>query len=261
MLFRSRLYGNELIELAKQAKDTAKKRELFVKGLNELTLTTSINPGFGEAYEQMGYAYTEVFLNVDSAMKYYKKCIEVSHFALAYNNLGALYQNLGKLRMASYYYNQALKINPNQPDALKHSADLKKQAGLDVQEYPGDEKKDLELLQKIRMSNDGQPLPSSFKINFEAGSALIKQGNYKDAIPYFEKARSAEPKNLDNLLYLANCYGLTKNYQGAIGIFENMRALSPFDTVIMNNLAATYAVVGEKAKSEDLYKNVRTYRK
>jgi tetratricopeptide (TPR) repeat protein len=254
------LYGNELIIAASKTKDTTEKRNLFTEGMKHLRRSAAINPGYGENYEIMGFAYSELFINADSAIYYYKKCISTSRFAMAYNNLGVLYEKLHRFSLASYYYNAALKINPNLPDALQNSERLKKQTGLDVHEFPGEDKRDNNLPQKVTNNNPPPPVSQAFKTLFDSGAVLVEQQKYKEAIKYFERARMVQPENMDNLLYLANCYGITNNHEKAIKIYEKMLTVTPFDTVIMNDLALTYLKNGQKAKSDALYKNVRSYR-
>ena len=137
-------YGTSLIDEAAAEKDTIKKRELDVKGLAELHKAITIDSMFGEVYCEIGYSFQGVYNVNDSAIKYFKKAIEAApEFATSYVDLGAIYQNTGyqnlpRCRLASYYYNKAVEVNPNYPGAAERAEAFKKLTGLDVHEMPED---------------------------------------------------------------------------------------------------------------------------
>jgi len=256
------LYGNELIAMAPKENDSTKKSEDFITGINALRKAVSLTSNFGEAYNQMGYAYTEVYPDYDSAVKYYKLAIDSSGYAIAYVNLGTLYQKKGRLSLASYYYNQAIKVNPNLAAASQYKANLKKATGLDVKEFPGEDKTDPQFMRPVPgKKNEDLARQKAFKAQFDSGTALLPKGDYKGAIKYFEKAERLDPDNTQNLLYLANSLGLSKNYKKAINTFEKILKITPGDTVIMNNLAQTYRITGQGSKSDALQARVKSLRK
>ena len=255
-------YGYAIIHAAHNEKDSIKKREEFMNGLSELNKAISIFPGAGDAYFMIGFAYQDLFPNIDSSIKYYKIAIETTHYADAYNNLGTLYQSLGKVSLASYYYNQTLLYNPDFTVARTNVEAIKKSTGLDVREFPGDDKTDPGIIVVGAKQKSNSPETQKlFKLDFDSGASLLPKGNYSGAIKYFEKAEKLEPENAENLLYLANSLGLTKNYRKSISTFEKLLKITPNDTVIMNNLAQTYLVVNEKSKSDALLEKVRKERK
>jgi len=257
------LFGNELIANAAKEKDSAKRKADFTLGMAALQKTVSITPDFGEAYNQMGFAYQEVYPNTDSAFKYYKKAIGISEYAIANVNLGTLYQKMGRLSLASYYYNQAVKINPSFTAAIQYADALKKATGLDVKEFPGEDKTDPQFMRRVKLNNqpDNSNQTQLFKMNFDAGVALIQNGRFSEAAKYFEKAEMVEPNNTENLLDLANSLGMARNYKKAISTFEKILKITPGDTVIMNNLAQTYRITGNTAKSNALLAKVKKARK
>jgi len=138
------LYGTALIEAAAAEKDTTKKRSIDEKGLIELHKAIAIDSLFGQAYCQIGYSFQAVYKVNDSAIKYFKKAIETApNYIISYVNLGAIYQNTGsgnlpRQKLASYYYNMALELDPNFPEAIQRAAAFKKLTGLDVHEMPED---------------------------------------------------------------------------------------------------------------------------
>lgn len=105
--------------------------------LDHLKEATQIYPGFGEAFFSMAYVFQRITPNRDSAVYYYKQTIRAANaYAPAYNNLGVIYQNEGKLQLASYYYNKSMEVNPAYQDGKNNHAALKKATGLDVKFLP-----------------------------------------------------------------------------------------------------------------------------
>ena len=248
-----RHYGTALAEAAAIEKDSAKRRALDLKCLVELHKAIEIDSEFGEAYCEIGYAYQGVYLVNDSAIKYFKKAIETAPgLVTSYNNLGVIYQNTGRLKLASYYYNKALEVNPHYPDAIQHAADLKKQTGLDVHDLPEEASIHNSQVVKSITSNIVAKTPKDVEFNnyFNEGAGLVSKGQYDAAIPYLLKAEAIKPEHEQTMLELGNCYGLTKKYPQAIAKYERILKLYPNDVAVMGNLAVTYQASGQKAKAK-----------
>ncbi len=251
-----RHYGTALVEAAAAEKDTTKKRSLDVKGVSELQKAIAIDSEFGEAYCEIGYAYQGVYLINDSAVKYFKKAIETAPgLVTSYNNLGVIYQNTNKLKLASYYYNKALEVNPYYPDAIQHAADLKKQTGLDVHDMPPEEPNPHNVQIVKTMKSEVAPKSQSdidFNYYFNAGNNLVAKGDYQSAIGYLQKAESLKPEHEQTMLELANCYGLTKKYTEAIFTYKRILRYYPKDVAVMGNLAVTYQATGQNTKADSV---------
>jgi len=135
-------YGTSLIQAAEAENDTTKKRALDVEGLAELRKAIAIDSMFGEAYCEIGFSFQGVYNVNDSAKKYFLKAIETApEYPISYMNLGVIYQNTGyknpaRCKLASYYYNKAIEIDPNYEEAIQRAAAFKKLTGLDVHEMP-----------------------------------------------------------------------------------------------------------------------------
>jgi len=250
-----RHYGTALIEAAAAEKDTAMKRGFFTNGVSELNKAIDIDTMFGEAYCEIGYAYQGVYLNVDSAIKYFKRAIETAPaLVTSYNNLGVLYQNTGHLKLASYYYNKALEVNPHYPDAIQHAADLKKTTGLDVHEMPDDPGiHNVQVIKTIKSDVIAKsPKDVEFNNYFNEGASFVSKQDYESAIGYLEKAEAIKPEHEQAMLELANCYGLTKRYPQAIRTFKKILRYYPGDKAVMGNLAVTYQASGQMAKADSV---------
>jgi len=250
-----RHYGTALVEAAAAEKDTLKKRQFEVKGVSELQKAIAIDSEFGEAYCEIGYAYQGVYLVNDSAVKYFRKAIETAPgLVTSYNNLGVIYQNTGRMKLASYYYNKALEVNPHYPDAIQHAADLKKATGLDVHEMPEEIDNHNSQVVKTLTSNvtPKTPQDAEFVNYFNQGAALVSKGDYETAIAYLKKAEALKPEHEQTMLELANCYGLTKKYPTAIAMYKKILKYYPSDVAVMGNLSVTYQATGQNAKADSV---------
>lgn len=118
--------------------------------LDHLQASTRIYPSFGEAYFSMAYVFQKITPDIDSAKYYYKQTIRAANaYAPAYNNLAVIYQNQGLyqstgkpylastyLKLASFYYNRSMQVNPAYQDGRNNWENLKKSTGIDVTYLP-----------------------------------------------------------------------------------------------------------------------------
>jgi len=65
------------------------------------------------------------------------------------------------------------------------------------------------------------------RADFEAGLAFFNQGKFQEALPYFEKAVTAEPEFYEAHLYLGRTYLNMKNYSKAVPSLRSAYHLSP----------------------------------
>lgn len=78
--------------------------------------------------------------------------------------------------------------------------------------------------------------PDYSKAHFDYGVSLYIQEKYKEAIPVFEKALEAEPKNLQSRLYQALAYNFSGDKEEALAALGRLKAEYP-DTAIAKNAA------------------------
>ena len=246
-----RHYGSELINLGIAEKDPKKKMEWFDKGTAQLKEALKINPRFGDVFFKLGVAYQTVKVNNDSAIYYYTRAIqEAPGYAISYNNLGILYETLGKQELASYYYNRAVDVNPFFPDGKKNSEAHKKKTGLDVRMFPS----------SLNLDSLVQATPAErrdFQFYYKLGTDYASKGDYTNAALMIEKSVALNPAYVDALVNLANCYGMLKNYNKNIEVLNKVVALYPNNTQALGNLAVTYEQMGNKDKAEEYRDKVR----
>lgn len=240
-----RHYGSELINLGIAEKDPQKKLEWFNKGTSQLREGLRINPHFGDAFFKLGVAYQTVKPNTDSAIFYYTRAIqEAPGYALSYNNLGILYETLGKQELASYYYNRAADVNPYFPDGVRNLDAHKKKTGLDIRIFPTSANLD-------SLANATPETNRDFRFYYKLGTDYASKGDYVNAARCLDKSTQLNPTFVDALVNLANCYGMLKEYDKNIEVLNKVLALYPNNTQALGNLAVTYELLGNKKKSEE----------
>ena len=110
---------------------------LFILGISVFAFAQDINTkqGMARDYRNQGWELQRRG-DLDGAMSLYQKAIEIDPFyAVAYNDLGIIYESNAWLDRAEQSYLQAIKVDPNYPSAYSNLAllyenkrDLKKAA-------------------------------------------------------------------------------------------------------------------------------------
>lgn len=75
----------------------------------------------------------------------------------------------------------------------------------------------------------GVSVSPAARADFEAGLVLFNQGRFPEALPFFEKAVSAEPDFYEAHLYLGRTHLNMKNYGKAVPSLRSAYRLSPDD--------------------------------
>jgi Flp pilus assembly protein TadD len=239
-----RHYGSELINRAMAETDPQKKTEWFDNGVAQLREALRINPHFGDALFKLGVAYQTVKVNYDAAIYYYSRAIEEAPGgAISYSNLGILYETLGDQRLASYYYNRAVKVNPLFLDGKKNSTLHKQKTGLDVAVLPSPA--------ALETIEGGAPAEQrDFTFYFRKGADAAATGDYGSASLLLEKAALLDPASLDTLLSLANCYRVTRSYLKAIATLKRGLVLDPGNVRGLESLALAYEILDDRESAE-----------
>ncbi|MGQ0829178.1 MAG: tetratricopeptide repeat protein [Bacteroidota bacterium] len=246
-----RHYGSELIDIGIREKDEKKKDELFYKGIGHLKIALDIHPHLGDAFLHLGYAYQHIKENYDSAIYYYNRCIEDAPGQVsAYNNLGVVYEKLGRQELASYYFNKSVEVNPNFSIGIRNRDDHKKRTGIDIRTFPS--QLDPEIIEKMAKNKDAL-------FYFKLGTLIIQKDTTQltKAIKYLKKAIEMDPKMEDAYLNLASCYGMTKKYVDAIEILNKELKINPKNKYAYILLGVSYEKMGDKEKAEECNEMVK----
>lgn len=266
-----RHYGSELINMGMHLKDP-KKRELVEKakeivrknnpalpdsidwfelGVEQLKTGLRINPHFGDAFFKLGVAYQTLKVNNDSAIYYYTRAIqEAPGYAISYNNMGILYEGLGKHDIASYYYNRAAEVNPRFYEGVRNRDAHRQKTGLDIRMFPTSTNLD----SLIRATPEDK---RDFNFYYKLGTDYASKGDYASAAKSLEKAVQLNPRFVHAMNNLANCYGMLKEYNKNIETLNKILAISPNDVQALGNLAVTYDLLGKKDIAKEYRDKVR----
>jgi len=132
-------WGCERINEGVNTKDPVKKNRCILEGLNGIRKSVEIFPHFFAAYNRMGEVYEYLGssnndqVKTDSAIFSF---LEASRLERDEDNsflhLGRIYSRLQRYDLASYYYHQALLVNPSSGEAKAKIKLIREVSGLDV---------------------------------------------------------------------------------------------------------------------------------
>ena len=235
-----RHYGTEILRLALKQTERKEKNEYANKAINIFKRALQIHPGFGECYNQLGMIYQEIFLIPDSAIAYYTKAISATPgLVFPYYNLGTIYQITGNNAAASYYYNEAIKLNPNYLNAKTAKENLEKATGLDVRVNP------------LTTTIDTTSQIKNGQYYFNLGNYYASRGDYTKAAELFQQSINLDESLEDAYINLANSYGMLKEYEKSIKVSEQLLQRNPNHLKALQNLAVTYRNAGNSKKAEE----------
>jgi len=147
------------------------------------------------------------------------------------NNLGLMYQNNGKIDIALHFYEQSLKIKPDNPFALCNIGKLKHESG-DIDEAI----KYYEL--SLRSKND---TPEAWN---NLGLALHRKNRLMDAITCYETALSIRSEYSDALNNMGFAYEKLRKPDDAITFYKRAINIDPNSANAHTNMAISYLLMG-----------------
>ena len=172
--------GGELIAQALQVKDQAKQQQMFRQAVPYLNKALEIHPNFKNSYLQLG--------NVHNYLKEYEKSVQ--------------------------YYEQVLRLSPNDPNGLNNMGITYREAG----QYYGQEKGDLQK-----------------------------------AISYLEKAYQLRPNDYEVLRLMGTAYGIKQDYQRSLSYFQKSLEINPKSADALWNIGNTYYFMGDLNKANSFH--------
>jgi len=100
--------------------------------------------------------------------------------------------------------------------------------------------------------------PNQPKANFILGTIYGRHKNDLDrSIYHLNNAMNLEPTNIDPYNNLGTAYGMTKQYDKAIEVFEKGLTMAPQNIEMLNNLSLTYKMLGNIDKSQEYAKKAQ----
>jgi tetratricopeptide (TPR) repeat protein len=146
------------------------------------------------------------------------------HSLLALNELAIVLSRQGKPAEAIPWYQQALKLRPEDP-VLRRNLAI---AHFKAQQY----RSAWNLLEPLAVS-----FPTDFQILDLAGLSLFALDLYADAARYLERANQADPSDLETLDMLGKAYLKMKDYKALPSVFARIMNINP-------NSASAHVMMG-----------------
>lgn len=151
---------------------------------------------------------------------------------LAHYNLGALLQAGGKLDEAIASYNQALKVEPDNPTARNSLA-----AAFLMNDRVSDAIE--QLRQTLRID------PSYWNAHYNLARALAATGNLSEAVTEYNIFLRAKPNDAPAQAGLGTIYFKQRKFPEALTYFRQAAALDPTSADIQVNLGTILAITGD----------------
>jgi len=193
-----------------------------------------------ETKKQDYYAetYAEVYLSIgniydnDKALEYYKKAIELKpDYAMAYNNIGAIYESKQDYDKALEYYNKAIELEP------------------DVIAYTNigaiyDRKQDYD--KAIEYYNKAIKLKPDYATYNNIGAVYAKKQDYDKAIEHYKKATELDSnftiayQNIELAYKAKECKQAQQNTEATINTSRSKEDVMQVVDACMYNLKRIY---------------------
>ncbi len=159
---------------------------------------------------------------------------------MAYNNLGVVFGEQGRLEEAIALYLKALRIKPDYVDAhYSLGVVLEKQGRIEeaMDHY----------LQALRIK------PNYLRAHYNIGLSLSKQGRLEEAIDYYLQALRINPEYVDAHYNLANVLSKQGRAKEAIDHYRQTLQIDPDYAEAHNNLGLTLDTQGRIEEAMDHY--------
>jgi len=160
---------------------------------------------------------------------------------LAYNNLGAEYDDLGRYRDAIEFFKQAIRIKPDYAEAHNNLGFAYGKLGR-YQDAVEAHK------QAIRIE------PDLAKAHCNLGNAYDKLGRYQESIEAYKQAIRIKPDFAEAHYNLGGTYGKIGRYQDTVEVYKQAIRIKPDFAEAHCNLGAAYGELGRWQDAVEAYK-------
>jgi len=179
--------------------------------------------------------------NIKDAQIYYRKVLELDpNYINALNNIGVIFQGLGKKQRAKECFEKAIKINPNYADAYYNLGNIFKDLGKN--------QKAKEFFEKAIEIN-----PNYADAHNNLGNVFKDSGNLQKAKEFFEKAIENNPNHAGALNNLGVIFKELKKNREAKNCFEQVIKINPNHADAHNNLGVIFQELGKIEKAKECY--------
>jgi TolB-like protein/DNA-binding winged helix-turn-helix (wHTH) protein/Tfp pilus assembly protein PilF len=227
----------------------------FVKAIRFFEQATTLDPQYAQPYAGLADAYALLGsipndqVSRGGAMP---KAKAAALKALQLNNsLADAHASLAFVEMQYEWdwpgsekeFKRALELNPNYATAHQWYA-----------MWLISQRKQDAALEEERRAQEADPLSTIIKT--DTAQLLVYAGRYDEAVQQAQRALEIDPGFLLGHDYLALAYAAKKDYQAAISEYQGVLALSKGDVWATPGIAWTYALAGQKSKSEAILRDM-----
>lgn len=163
-------------------------------------------------------------------------CLSVcaSELTEDYFDIAADYATYGKYNEAMVYVDKILQLEPNNIDAKDLKNTLVRVTSSNAKSYLTYNDKNIQQAQQYKKSGDKTKQLSTlasatgdFWSMFILAQTYRENGDYKNAINYFQKANSLKPDYSQSYLGLAQCYSAMIDYKNALNYLNKYIGYNP----------------------------------
>lgn len=154
-------------------------------------------------------------------------CVCASEITEDYFDIAADYATYGKYSDAMIYVDKILQIEPNNADAKDLKNTLIRVTNPNAKSYLTYNDKTLQQAQQYKMSGEKSKMiavlanaTSDFWAMFLLAQNYRDNGDYKNAINYYQKASSLKPDYSQSYLGFAKCYMAMNDYTNAVKLLN-----------------------------------------
>ena len=191
---------------------------------------------------------------IPQAMRAYQEAIAIDpQWISAYNSLGNIWFEAGELEQAEFMYRQVLAACPDHCAGYINLGNIlmaKHQIKEAIEAYEKAlslKPRDPDILHNLGVAfeakNDQAEAYSYF------GYSCYRQGNYQEAINYYQKFLETQTGDVAFYIALADCYKNLNQYTQAINIYEKAIKLYPKSDWLYFNLGLVFQDFGDTEKS------------
>lgn len=245
------LEGSRLLKTERTLVNTNDSLSLIA--LARFRQSAKLEPNMVYTYWMMAEA-SFVLLQVDSTVKHLEKCRELLPNSIAVlHRLGSHYMLRHQNQKAQQAFDDALRIDPANPDANSKLADFYYKTGnvANAQTYT---KRALTAIDKLYTRAAERSL-----LLYEKGSVMADAGQYDKAILCLGESLAIDSTNGDAMLTLGRSYGHQKKWKLAIGVYERMVKRYPDFSVAYSALADACIKLYDQTHEPDLARKAQIH--
>ncbi len=238
-------YGAELfLNHAMNEKDPYRKASFIDDAIAQLEAGVAILPTYGNAFYQLGMAYTE---KKDGANAI--RCFESAKKSKTWDEADLFISSGLAYGLAKQYdkafaeFTKAVEMDPKQKEAFCNWGFYLCEAG-----------KPQEAIEKLNkaISIDAKYTNALYNL----GNAYAQEGDFKQAIVYYEKVIALDSTYVDAINNLGNCHVALKEFPLAMQSFEKVLTVDPANFKALNNLGFIYRQSGDEKKAQAYFSKI-----